>query len=337
MNPGLVRRVVCPACLGRLELRVSAEDDGKIMEGEFRCHGCRSHYPVRGGVPRFLSARSAGEAVETAERFGYEWTRFSEILPEYETQFLGWIAPATHQDFKDQVVLDAGCGKGRHLHLVARFGAAEIIGIDLGPAVEAAALNTKGFSNVSVLQADLLHCPLAPGSVDVIYSVGVLHHLPSPFAGFQSLARLLKPGGRMIVWVYGREGNGWVVKFVNPIRKVTSRLSLPLLRACSAWVALPLWVALQGVYRPVHRLRSLAWLRGKLPYEAYLKDLVDFPFREIHAITFDHLLAPIAHYLRKGDVARWFSDCEMTLDALRWHHRNSWTAIGHVPGETANE
>lgn len=331
MNAGIARLVVCPVCGRGLALRVEDERNGKVIEGRFRCPGCERDYPVRGGIPRFLPDRPAGEAMTTAERFGYEWTRFSEILSQYEAQFLAWIAPAGPGDFAGRIVLDAGCGKGRHLRLATRFGAAEVIGVDLGPAVEAAVRNTADLPNVSVFQADLLHLPIAPASVDLVYSVGVLHHLRDPFAGFRALIRVLKPGGRIVLWVYGREGNGWIVTFVNPIRRITSRLPLPFLRVCSVWVALPLWLALRGVYRPAQRVRACAWLQGRLPYEAYLKDLTDFPFREIHAITFDHLLAPIAHYLPQGEIARWFAGCGLRLDSLRWHHRNSWSAIGYLP------
>jgi SAM-dependent methyltransferase len=332
MNAGIARLVACPVCARGLALQIERERDGKVIEGRFRCHGCERDYPVRGGIPQFLPDRPAGEAMTTAERFGYEWTRFSEILSQYEAQFLAWIAPAGPGDFAGRIVLDAGCGKGRHLRLAAQFGAAEVIGVDLGPAVEAAVRNTADLPNVFVFKADLLHLPIAPASVDLVYSVGVLHHLPDPFAGFRALIRVLKPGGRIVLWVYGREGNGWIVTFVNPVRRITSRLSLPFLRVFSAWVAFPLWLALQGIYRPAHRAPSLAWLQRWLPYQAYLKDLTGFPFREIHAITFDHLLAPIAHYVREGEVAKWFADCGLKLDSLRWHHRNSWSAIGYVPG-----
>jgi SAM-dependent methyltransferase len=51
----------------------------------------------------------------------------------------------------------------------------------------------------------LLRPPFAAGSFDHIYSLGVLDHTPDPRAAFLALARLLKPGGRIAIWVYPRE------------------------------------------------------------------------------------------------------------------------------------
>jgi hypothetical protein len=57
------------------------------------------------------------------------------------------------------------------------------------------------------------------------YSIGVIHHLPVPKSGFLALCSHVKPGGRVAAWVYGKEGNLWIEKLVDPIRKnITSRL-----------------------------------------------------------------------------------------------------------------
>jgi hypothetical protein len=93
-----------------------------------------------------------------------------------------------------------------------------------------------------------------------------------------------------------------------------------------AWiVAIPLWIALRLLYAPA---RTRPWLARALPYASYLTDLVPFPFREVHSIAFDQLLAPVAHYMARGRVARAFAEGGLTLESLRWHHANSWAASG---------
>ena len=325
MKRRLLDWLACPACRGPIALARAVPDADEILEGELRCGACGATYPIAGGVPRLLPPAVSVEALDTAERFGYEWTRFAEIRPEYEAQMLGWIAPVTRGDFVGRRVLDAGCGKGRHLRLAARFGAREVIGVDLGPAVEVAAKNTADLDNVHVIQGDLTRPPLRPESMDLIYSIGVLHHLPTPEAGFQALAPLLRNGGRFVAWLYASEGNGWVLALVDPARRLTSRLPLSLVSALAWVVTMPLWAALRLLYAPA---RTHAGLARALPYSSYLMDLVPFPFREVHSIAFDQLLAPVAHYMERGRVERCFDVGGLALESLRWHHANSWAASG---------
>jgi len=327
MRERLLEWLACPACGGRLGLRDAVGRGSEIREGALVCAGCGARYPILRSVPRLVPGTVAAEAAATAERFGYEWTRFAEIRPQYRAQFLGWIAPVGPDAFAGRRVVDGGCGKGRHLRLAAEFGARDVIGLDLGEAVEAAARNTEGLEAVHVVQGDLTRPPIRPGTMDVVYSVGVLHHLPRPADGFRALAKLLVPGGMLVAWCYAREGNGWVLALIDPARRVTSRLPLRVVSGLAAAATLPLWVALRGLYAPAQRRPRL---RRLLPYESYLSDLVPFPFREVHSIAFDQLLAPVAHYMPRGEIERCFAESGLRLASLRWHHANSWAAHGYL-------
>jgi SAM-dependent methyltransferase len=223
-------------------------------------------------------------------------------------------------------VLDAGCGKGRHLRLAAAFGAREVVGIDLGSAVDVASRNTADLANVHVVQGDLTRPPFRRSRFDIVYSIGVLHHLPEPSAGFRSLAPLLVPDGTLVVWVYAREGNSWVLASVDPLRRVAHRLPAPIVRGLAWGLTVPVWVALRTLYGPARRH---AVLRSMLPYQSYLSDLTAFPFREVHSIAFDQLLPPLAHYMTRQHVERCFSDAALKIRTIRWHHENSWAVSGN--------
>src|SRR3989442_4281722 len=138
------------------------------------------------------------------------------------------MAPVGKDAFAGRRVLDAGCGKGRLLLLGAAFGAKEVIGVDLGPAVDAAAQNTADLDNVHVVQGDLTRPPFRLESVDLIYSIGVLHHLPEPEAGFRALSPLLAPGGRFSAWLYAPLGSGSGLGLVDPARGPPGPLPRPL-------------------------------------------------------------------------------------------------------------
>ena len=330
MKRSLLELLVCPDCHLGLALASTddARDDPEILEGSLACAGCGAVYPIRRGVPRFVAPETMQETALTAAAFGWEWQAFARIDPHHEQQFLDWIAPVGPSDFKGRLVLEGGCGKGRHTRLVAGYGVRAVIGVDLSEAVDVAFANTRQMPNVLIVQADLRRLPLKPLSVDHVFSVGVLHHLPEPNEGFQSLARATRPGGALSVWVYGAENNQWIARVVSPLRRVfTSRIPPRALHALSWLLSVPLWVALRLLYRPAGR-RQLAWMRRFLFYYPYLGYISKFPFREIHHIVHDHLAAPVAHYMTRDDVAGMYRAAGMHDARFEWHNRNSWRGLG---------
>src|SRR4029077_13534357 len=81
---------------------------------------------------------------------------------------------------------------------------AEVVGMDMSRAVEAAAENLVAYPHAHVVRGDALAPPLSRGSFDLVFSIGVLHHTPSTARAVASVARLVKPGGTLAVWLYSR-------------------------------------------------------------------------------------------------------------------------------------
>jgi SAM-dependent methyltransferase len=168
------------------------------------CGACRRRFPIVGGVPRFVADE------HYTGSFGFQWNRFARTQLDSangstrsQDTFLlktGWRL----EDLKGRRVLDAGCGMGRFAEVCADAGA-EIHGIDLSAAVEAAHRNLGHRPNVHLYQADIMSLPFPEATFDFIYSIGVLHHTPDTRAAFLRLCPLLKPGGAVAVWVYTRE------------------------------------------------------------------------------------------------------------------------------------
>jgi SAM-dependent methyltransferase len=167
---------------------------------------------------------------------------------------------------------------------------------------------------------------------DYAFSIGVLHHLPDPERGFHALVSRLRPGGAISAWVYGREGNGWIVHGVSPVREhVTSHLPKGVLHVLSSGVTLPLWLGTKLLYGPTRgRLLGL-----KLPYGQYLSYIAKFPFREQRHIVFDHLVAPVAYYIRREEFEGWFERAGLHEVRIEHHNGNSWRGFGRVPPRAA--
>src|SRR3977135_2548048 len=156
MKERLLNYLSCPSCAGAIVLTSAGHREAEeVIEGQLSCRSCALTWPITRGVPRFASLDEIeAEKAATAAGFGWQWQRFTQTDDKYAQQFLGWIAPVAPEFFKDKVVLEGGCGKGRHTQLAAKWRAREVIGVDLSAAVETAFAATRDLPHANLVQAD---------------------------------------------------------------------------------------------------------------------------------------------------------------------------------------
>jgi SAM-dependent methyltransferase len=329
LKPNLLTYLVCPKCGASFELSVEESENEEIIKGALKCRTCAQSFPITSGIPRFANLEEIeSDKKATAQGFGWQWQHFTQKDDRYAEQFLGWIAPVEPEFFRDKVVLEGGCGKGRHTQLAAQWGAKEVVGVDLSGAVETAFAATRHLANVHIIQADIYQLPLQR-VFDYAFSVGVLHHLPDPRAGFLALAGKVKPGGHISAWVYGAENNEWITRWVNPVReKLTSRMDQRLLLQLSKIPAVGVYLATKLVYGPLNRSGSS--LGRYLFYNDYLSAIAPFGWREQHTIVFDHLVAPTAFYISRDEFSEWWNEVRAKDPIITWHNKNSWRGFGRL-------
>jgi len=329
----------CPICQGVL---ISAQSQDFALG----CLTCDETFPVVNGIPRMISAamRQAigGEnptadparpmqvdsmRIATARSFGFEWNRFPEMRAEWENNFRDYMLPHTPESFQGKRVLDAGCGSGRHTYYAAKNGA-EVWAIDIGSAVEVAKSNTQHSGNVHVAQADIHHLPFEPESFDLIYSIGVLHHLPDPESAFHNLLRYLKPGGWIHIYLYWRPENQPVKRallaLIGAARRITTRIPYRLVYGLSFPVAA---AAFLGFVWPYRLLLATGFNRmaERMPMKQYAK----YPFRVCVNDQFDRLSAPIESRYTRDEVEGWMRRAALEEVVIRPNY--GWCATGRKP------
>ena len=305
MRETLLNIVACPYCQSSLDVSIRLKNKFGIEEGSLFCSQCSRSYPIKEGIPRFVSENMGS----TQERFSFEWMRYPGSLPEDEEIFLDetQLDPSA---WKDRWVLDAGCGMGRYTRVAHSLGA-NVVALDLGGAL----IRLKDLANDSgrlhLVQGDLLHLPLKKESFDIIYSVGVIHHTPSPRNCVKELTQRLKPSGKLTLWVYGTAGSYRSFK-TNPLksnRQILKKFMFLVWSMVSVREFFSDTLRLFTVYLP-HRLLyifcyPLAAL-GKIPILKYLTFSVHPLWRVRLQENFDWLAPPYQSHHTKEEIKLWF-------------------------------
>ncbi|KPK55485.1 MAG: hypothetical protein AMS21_13625, partial [Gemmatimonas sp. SG8_38_2] len=128
------------------------------------------------------------------------------ILLRSLTEWLG----QRETEAREARVIDVGCGTGHTVVALAKhFPEVEFVGLDAAEGVLDTARShaeSMGIENVKFALADIAHDLAEYDPFDIVLSLGVLHHVPQLAEAFGRVARLVKRGGHLVVWLYGRFG-----------------------------------------------------------------------------------------------------------------------------------
>lgn len=207
----------CPHCVRALD----------VTEAEVRCPVCNGAWPIQNGIPRFVHDQHLAS-------FGRQWNRYEVAHDDEDRATFAAKTGVPLSDLRGLKVLDAGCGGGRYSKVCAQAGAT-VIGADHSSAVEKASTLCAGL-DAAFLQADLKALPLAPQSFDLVFSIGVMHHDADTRMVFDSVASMVKPGGRYAVWLY-RRNQSWQERLNTWLRSKTTRMPPDNLERWCVWGA----------------------------------------------------------------------------------------------------
>ena len=200
----------CPACGGELQTSVAANS--------IVCSVCALSYPVMHGIPHFfcMHEKKTGQDVTEIVRTFYEeypFPTYEEIDTKGALRIKAQQSLFAHQLDEqipyDSRVLEVGCGTGQLSNFLGMSWGRIVFGADfcltsLGLGHEFKLKN--GIDNTLFIQMNLFKPVFKPEIFDLVICNGVLHHTGDPYQGFQSIARLLKPGGMIVVGLYNTFG-----------------------------------------------------------------------------------------------------------------------------------
>jgi len=205
----------CPACGGEL-----------LIQNDISCCLCGRHYPVQDRIPLLFLPNDWNGKTDVTEKIKsfYEKNPFpnyddidniSVLINKAER---GLFAKMLDQQIPiNAKVLEVGCGTGQLSNYLG-ISYRTLFGTDL-------CLNSLRLANdfkiknnlnrVGFYQMNLFRPIFKEESFDLVICNGVLHHTSNPYGGFQSVARLVKKDGYILLGLYNKFG-----RFVTDIRRV---------------------------------------------------------------------------------------------------------------------
>lgn len=345
MKTELVRLLADPTKHQPLKLNVTEQIGEDIFEGYLESLD-GSTYRITQGIPRFVRDIDSAQQ-QTSDAFGFKWKRRDSYdSPEMKRFTADWLvakygfeslsAWASYFDSREQI-LDLGCGSGFSssvwLQTPEWQGRAMWVGLDISSAIDVAKERLGMRPNTHFVQADALNIPFADNSFDTIFSEGVLHHTPSTQLAIRSGARVLRPKGEFLFYVY---------RLKAPIREFTDdyiRHSIAELSDGEVWetmrgltdlgrvlaeleakVTLEEDIPLLGISRGSHDVQRLVyWHFAKLFWNKSLS------FEENLHVNFDWYRPAYAHRHTEQEIRTWCE--EAGLNIYRWHEQESGFSV----------
>jgi SAM-dependent methyltransferase len=249
------------------------------------------------------------------ERFGGDYEKFFADYDRWRYSFESHL-PACFDglNVSGKRVLEIGLGQGADSESLIRRGA-RWSGVDLtAESVERVRtrLTLRGLLFDDLVQGSVLELPFADNSFDMVFSHGVLHHVPEIQRAEKEIHRVLRPGGELVIMLYARWSLNYLVS-ISLVRRAALLATFPLARA--------------GVVKPGGKLAGHLDNAAKIGLGRYLR------LKEFTHYNTDGPSNPYALVYDRGRIAQDFPSFRITRTYKRYMHAPPLPVHG-LPGQT---
>ena len=259
---------------------------------------------------------------QTIKDFGEQWLKYTDNEGYYGSLelFSDILSPfLTPDELRGCRVAEIGSGVGRIVNMLLQAGVKQVIAVEPSQAFEVLSRNIQEPQKVILLKVTGDQLP-PYGNLDFVFLIGVLHHIRNPAPVVEAAFKALRPGGHLLVWLYGKEGNGFYLALVKPLRIITKHLPHFMLTS----LVKIMYCSLVLYIKFCHRL--------PLPLRGYMMSVLEKMSPEKRRLTiYDQLNPAYAKYYTQYEAKKLLSDGKFVN--IRIHHRHgySWTVIGTKP------
>lgn len=277
--PHLAEKLVCPECGESLKY----SDDNLL---------CRTHgvFPIQNEVVSFIDTEDKVQEDHWLRNASQEMAADKvEAAHEFLQPLKSWMKQQSSIS-----ILDAGCGEGAHVSALSQEDGGYIEeGIALDIALSALFTAKRHASQTwQFVHGDMSNLPLKDNSIDAAITFGVLHLTEDPASTLKEIARVVKPGGIVGVWVFSG-GSTTVQAGLRSLRAI-SKLVGPTLTTVIANIMVPFY----GLFatRSGLTLKNASW-------------------KQVREVMMSNFSPPYMHFIDDKTLMRYFDDAGLDVTA----------------------
>ena len=255
---------------------------------------------------------------DTIKDFGKQF-KYHNKIDDYwggEEMINDIVNPFDLSIVRNKIICEMGVGSGRILKNLIKLSPKKIYAIEPSESIEVAKKNNE-YSEVEILFKKISGQVIDfKNEIDYIFSIGVIHHIPDAEIVCKKIYESLKPKGKFIIWLYGKEGNELYLLIFNNLRKITRYMPDKFLNLFSIFLNLFL-----SIY--IFFCKYL-----NLPLKNYMINVLKkCSFEKRKYIIFDQLNPSYSKYYTKQDVETLLTKSGFKKFEVFNRHQYSWTAI----------
>ncbi len=272
---------------------------------------------LRGTTPESLGGDKPF-AADIQQTFGAEWQTYPEVLPEHRKEFDDYFDVVDIAALAGKRTCDVGCGIGRWSYFL-RHTARELVLVDFSEAIFVARRNLADCPNAVFFMGDLTALPFRSDCCDLLFCIGVLHHLESN--ALSEVRGLRRFAPQLLIYLYSALDNRplhyrLLLPMVSALRLVLARVEGPAAR--QILTELCMWT----IYMP---LIGLGWILKPFGLQARVP-LFDFyhdkSLKRIRQDVYDRFFTRIEQRFSRAEIESLkdtFSEIKISPRLPMWH------------------
>lgn len=238
---------------------------------------------------------------KTNQTYSFLWEKIKHITFREKSHFDDIQEIIPNSIINGKIGIDIGSGHGRDTYRMASVDPlVKIISLDISDGIYKAKERASILKNVHFVKGSVLDIPVKENTFDFAYSFGVLHHIPNPDMGVKEIARVMKEGAYLYLYLYEDHSQNHIkyiaIKIITILRKVTIKIPHKLAYAIS-YLFSPLIVILfsypAGILRKCKITRKIS---NGIPF-----NFGTHPF-SLAPDVYDRFSAPIEHRFNRKAV-----------------------------------